>query len=412
MDLKVTNIEKSAVDKKISRVLVLQLVMFGSKILLVQGVPAIFQMRDLLDMLLLGIVAIMMFSIGKHILKRLRPEHIFMTIATSIMFLISMLINQDYLGGLLEMVPRFVFPCYASYILASVVFDINHVLYYHERYMKFLIMTSIVTAIFFSTHISVIHRNLYSMPYSDITLIPTVWYFIRYFEEKDKTSLILSIIGLLLILVFGSRNPLLSILALFIYFGLKYVFTSITMKKAVVTLCLVVIVAFFAINFEAIVIEFLDLLGNMGIHSRTLNKLLYVGIDDSGRSTIFRLLIAQLNDKPLLGLGIGGPEAALNILPHNLYLGILVYFGYPIGLLVLLLLCRIWLKAWTVSSNISKRLLLMYMVIIIPRGIVGISILSTEYFWLLLGICSSVIYQHKKKTFENKLQEMHALSEN
>ena len=102
MDLKVTNIEKSAVDKRISRVLVLQLVMFGSKILLVQGVPAIFQMRDVLDMLLLGIVAIMMFSIGKHILKRLRPEHIFMTIATSIMFLISMLINQDYLGGLLR----------------------------------------------------------------------------------------------------------------------------------------------------------------------------------------------------------------------------------------------------------------------------------------------------------------------
>ena len=56
------------------------------------------------------------------------------------------------------------------------------------------------------------------------------------------------------------------------------------MKKAVVTLCLVVIVAF-AINL-GIVIEFLDLPRNIGIHSRTLNKLLYVGIDDSGRSTI------------------------------------------------------------------------------------------------------------------------------
>ena len=380
-------------DARIANIIVLQLVFFGVKIILVQAIPWMYEARDTLDIILLCFVGIMFLFIIKDVLTRIRVEHVFMVILISILFLISVILHEENGAYILTAISRFIYPCFTSYLVLSVISDISWISFYFNRYMKYLIGASIIASFFLYLNISELHRNYYSMSYSDITLIPTIWYMIKYHDKGRKIDLLLAVVGIILIVVFGSRNPLISIFSLIIIYGIKYIVSSVSFTKIVIVFTILVAFLYIGVNYDRILDIVITTLDNHGLYSRTVAYLRAGKItSDSGRTEIYKKILVSLNDSPFIGLGLGGPEAVLEVLPHSLYLGILAYLGYPFGILSLVVFALTIIRGWLHSSHDTRGLLLMYLIITVPRGFTGLSILDTESVWWLIGICSSLIH--------------------
>ncbi len=161
-------------------------------------------------------------------------------------------------------------------------------------------------------------------------------------KEKNKFDILLTIPGLVMILMAGSRGPLLC-------YGIGLLLLSIEyLKKNYLWLKLFPFIAGIGVFFELFkerLTEFLlSLLSNYFAGSRTIEKMMAGELsDDSARDAIWGRSWKLIQDSPFLGYGAYGDrpyiyqfhDAAYS---HNFFLEFLVDFGPWVGGLLLLLM--------------------------------------------------------------------------
>ena len=116
----------------------------------------------------------------------------------------------------------------------------------------------------------------------------------------------------------------------------------------------------------------------------------------SGRDKIYELLLQKISEKPLFGYGIFG-EKHFNILySHNIALEIIVYYGIPVGLTIIVVYLATALRAYFRTDNkYAKDLILLFFVMTVARAPFGGSHLS-YYFFFLIGLSLLVLRQTRK----------------
>lgn len=234
-------------------------------------------------------------------------------------------------------------------------------------------------------------------------LLPNVLFALNYaFNNKKFYLWVVPIIGILYLLSMGSRGP---VIVTIVYIVLKFIKDSSSQnigKVLVLTVIGIAVIVFFNSDlYTDALITLRNLLAQFGVSTRVLD-LAIVGetvSHDSGRNDIYALLLSKLAEHPLKGYGVYGEWQWIGWSAHNLYLEIMIHFGIPMGIFVLLWIVKTIFGTYFKTSNThAKDFILIWICYIFIRGFFGGAYL--EYgMAFAIGFC---INEHRQVKMRSK----------
>lgn len=227
----------------------------------------------------------------------------------------------------------------------------------------------------------------YNMSMGYAILYPALYHLSKTY--MNRWYWILVVLELVIILVYGSRGPLLCFGVFFILF---FVFRD-GKNRSLYRLAALAALLFFLIIFFLFsnhILSFIAMIiSHFGIQSRTLNMLLNSRIALHGtREVIWRQTWVHILEKPLFGWGIAGELSYMVSYPHLVFLELLLHYGVVVGLPVCIsIVYRI------IVNLIRTKMCDIPILILLCSGFVPL-LLSDTYlnmpsFWILLAFCSN-----------------------
>lgn len=245
------------------------------------------------------------------------------------------------------------------------------------------VILGIIYAILFLTSNLPMLESLYNMSFGYSLLLPLL--FLIYFKQNK----ILIFFLVLIILIAGSRGPLIPIIAYILYRVIKY--NSI--YKQIV---LVFLVVFFVSLTFPILLSYMD---SIGVTSRTLLLLVEGSFDsDAGRGEIYEFIWSHILQKPFWGHGVFSDRVLLGIYCHNIILEFLLDFGLLISAFVFLVFFIVLIKLFKVISDDEKNLLvLLFLASVVPL-LASSSYLLDSKFPLFLAFFYVLLSKYMKSS--------------
>ncbi len=293
-------------------------------------------------------------------------------IAVTILFL-TMVIFPDNSPYVMSQGFRFLLPVIVpSFLCLTVVYDysiVEKTLYVISWFSFALILLYVYG--YFS---GIVYIRGYNMAFSFACVLP----FVSFYSHRKIYDFIICVFLFIIVIGIGARGGALA-MAFYVVFD---VFQHKSKWRFVIL--------FFIVSFIAL-IPFLDSwFDSIGITSRTLTKILDEDItSDSGRSWIWNSFWNSLLNHPFLGIGLYGDRGIYASVPycHNLFLEILIDFGFIIGgggiLIGLLKLITLYIH----SSEINKNNIIKYISALIVPFLTSGSYLVSSNFAIFIGLC-------------------------
>lgn len=237
-------------------------------------------------------------------------------------------------------------------------------------------------------------ENPYNMRFSYILSISLYFQSIGLIKEGNKKNIILILLDLFLIVMFGSRGPLLCYAIFLVLFVL---FENI--KKYVKGIFCIVLLNIY-LFLDKIILGIANIIDRFNISSRTLYLLVNDIQHSSGRDIIQKNSLYLLKQNSIFGLGIAGEFKYMEDYPHNIILDLMLHWGIIFGSLVFFLLVIFISKAFLKSSG-KERLL---MLIFISYGFITLlfsgTYLSWDGFYILLGLSLRILSRKKEEILQ------------
>lgn len=224
----------------------------------------------------------------------------------------------------------------------------------------------------------------YYMTYGMALLTPTCFVMQRTFSKPTKLNIITLIIFELNIIVYGHRGALLVTAVMMMLFFIKYV----NVRKKLVIGLVGIFVFFVLYLFGGQLIQFvIGIMNNMGLESRTLEKLLSGGIaDDSERYMIWGIMIANIMKLFPFGAGIGSDRIVLGsamrrgLYAHNFIFELCLDYGLIIGIIIVGWI--VWICYRTLTKINDESWAHLIQPILIPSVITLLTSASIYQYWL------------------------------
>lgn len=216
------------------------------------------------------------------------------------------------------------------------------------------------------------------------------------FKEKNITNILFFVLSLVLVVILGTRGPMLFACIFVCLCILRY---SSQRNRVFICIGLLVSVGIFVYYFMDIVQWLYDFSLERGIRNNGLHKILYAKDITNGRTDLYAVCIEKLKDAPILGRGIYADRKYIGGYVHLLPLELCLNFGLVIGtILFIALMGRCFYVLSKSDQNDIKWLL------IISAFFIGVcklfasgSYLEEPYFYLLIGILMRPIHQKREK---------------
>jgi len=231
----------------------------------------------------------------------------------------------------------------------------------------------------------------YDMSMSYAMLLPAM----ALYSHKKIWALLASFSLIIVILVIGSRG---AAVIFFLYVVYDILFNN---PKFVLPFFVLIGVLFASLPF------FLGYLSDLGLNSRTLLLLLSgEGAKISGRDELYLIIINQLKDHSLFGLGLWGDRQFLDgYYCHNFFLEVCAHFGMFAGPILLVFFIYLIVRAYFSSDRWHKTVLIKYFCAGLLPLMASNSYLISDAFGVFCGILV-VYYQnnhgHRKKVLKLK----------
>lgn len=297
-----------------------------------------------------------------------------------LLFAFSAFWNPDVLEYIMSEGIRFTL-CICLPIFLSFVSIQNRTIFYKVAFhiSTFVAFIGLLYLILLFTGNLPMKKNIYDMGLGYSLLIPALFLF----WHKGKFSVFVALLLTILILLLGSRGPLLPI-ALFVFIQ-RLILGSVNEKIFLFIVLIVIICSFSSI---------IDWLQDYGINSRTLELLVEGEMDsDSGRGDIYSIIVDKVSEHPILGYGVFSDRVFLDgSYCHNILLESFMNFGYfiPISfIMVMMLLICMCMKHFTKLE--FTLLLLFFLASVVPLFVSGSYLtdfrlpLFMGYIYVLLG---------------------------
>lgn len=406
MDIEIDKGNATQNDKYISQAVCFQVTAVGIKNMLVQAVPFLYVRNSILNLLIL--LAVLLFYIRTlwHI-KRFSMRVCCFLFFMVVSFAWTFIVFPENAPYVIRILPRSVPYCFMAWMFLAELKSFYWLEYYMNYCMLAVLGFSMVSSLFIYRigHITMSDWSTYSMPLSYVTMWAVMWLLYRYFKEEKIRWMFLAFIGIAIIILYGSRNPLIAIAAFLIISVFKKTVHDKSVRR--IKYLFLTVAGCGGMLFWKECLKLLNhVLTMFAISSRTIEMLSTGIIDPNGRDLIHQELKAAMHQHPILGFGICGDETVLREISqsaHSLYLSILSNYGYFIGSLLLALLIYWNVKAYKKAEGLEREILLMYMCMVWPRGFIGGDIWGSDVFWWMLGLMMSLISIRRKS---NKLEEI------
>lgn len=231
-------------------------------------------------------------------------------------------------------------------------------------------------------------QETYSMSAGYALILSVLIISSHWLKTKKIYDVFFVMIDLIIIVLFGSRGPILC----FIAFVLIHICVSDVLsqrRKVVYAMIIVSAVGIFVFNYSFILSFVADILESSGYSSRTLRLLLEgLGTYDAGRNSIQARTLELIRQKPWFGWGaVGGREVwGTPQYPHNIYLELFLCFGVPFGLLLSMVLTFIYIKGVLQKEPFSQMLAIIFVSKIVGL-LVSDSIFQCSEFFICIAFC-------------------------
>ncbi|PSL40698.1 O-antigen ligase-like membrane protein [Planomicrobium soli] len=336
---------------------------------------------QMVSKLVVGVIFIYSFPI---VFKRNKILLISVYFVSLFVFLLNFLFFPQNTSYLKNITFSFFFLCLPCFIYSYSI-EKSWIL---EKMMEFasLIVFFIGTIVGLLVLTNRMEIGMYSMSLSYYMLLPTLVFVRKFLDQYTIKPLVIFLISLSVILSFGSRGPLLSI-GIFVL-----IFLIITIKKQTSKTFIVYIGILFmtilTLLYQKQILQFLlNSLERFNLSSRSLRLLLKDEVYLSGRDNIYGDIWFQIKQSPLIGMGLAGDRQYFGgRYTHNIVLEILTNFGVFVGLIIVVLLISLLLRAFLFSSNQHSKLILVWICLGFIPLLVSSSYLIDYSFWILLGI--------------------------
>lgn len=210
----------------------------------------------------------------------------------------------------------------------------------------------------------------------------------HWLKTKKLYDFIFVAADLIIIILFGSRGPILCFVAfVFIHICVSNVLTQ--RRKVLYAALLIMAVGFLLFNYLFIITVVADLLEKFGYSSRTLRLLADgLGTYDSGRGTIQAEAVRLIYEKPWFGWGaVGGRETGpVPKYPHNIYLELLLSFGIPFGIILSVIITFIFVKGVFQKETFSQLLAIVFVSKTVSL-LISDSLFQYSEFFVCIAFC-------------------------
>lgn len=246
--------------------------------------------------------------------------------------------------------------CVSGAIFIAAVVDLNEYYKYYEK-MSYIFIIIISISMAFGVRNEILGSYSQTLSYS--LLIPILFQIDIALDKNKLINYFIVLMGLIGLVLFGSRGPLLPIIVFLI---LKFTvgMTQKGKKWTIITIFVVLALIIF-LNYEFILKVIERFLLSSGINSYNLKRLLANTLTSSEARTSLRRIYWQLiKERPIWGWGIYGGMIGDGLGPHNGLLEILMAFGLLAGIPLCTSLVLLVLRTFFINKGIYHKLLLIY----------------------------------------------------
>lgn len=240
-------------------------------------------------------------------------------------------------------------------------------------------------------------------------MLPTLLFSIYALRDNSKKLFwsIIMISSFTMILIFGSRGPLLGLI-IFILIILFADSKLKMMKKMLFTIgILASYVYFISLNGFSKILDFIYFNLNFQTYSISKLRLMFeegVAESSSGRDYLYENFINQIMIKPVLGNGIGITQELWDFSPHNLFLQVLIEFGFvgmAVFLIISLTIVYLLIKIRSADNDLFLILSIIFSVSF-SRLLVSSDLWLRQELWLFISMSINSFFILKLRSSNRK----------
>lgn len=259
----------------------------------------------------------------------------------------------------------------------------------------------------------VISHQQYNLEFGYEMLFPTAFMGSYAFLKHKKLYYIFFAIGAYVILMGGSRG---AIVWTIVMFPLMFPFLWKNMNKNkrvylfIIFALLFIIIIYIFINFKMFIEALAALLSSIGLESRTIASFLDGSISDgNGREEIYAVAIDMIKSGGPLGWGVYGDRFviankikwAIWGYSHNIFLELLVAFGYFTGTIACILLVKGVVGQYRNCDTEGRQIIFMTFLVTSCKLLLSNSFWYSSAFWALMAL--AIKWREKQKHVLSRL---------
>lgn len=125
----------------------------------------------------------------------------------------------------------------------------------------------------------------------------------------------------------------------------------------------------------------------IGIRSRSIHLFLRDEVHLSGRDQIYNLVLKEIHENPIMGIGIAGDRRIIGTgYAHNIFIEILGNFGLIVGRILIVVLLVLIVKSLFRRDKQYTNLVVIWLSLGFFHLMISGTYLTNIKFWILLGL--------------------------
>ena len=216
------------------------------------------------------------------------------------------------------------------------------------------------------------------------------------FERPTILNVVTTIIGVVLMISFGSRGPIVAV----VVFAFMYAMIIKKWKHPLRTKSLfTLVICMFTLFYEPILKLLMSITEKMGMSKRIYTRLLEgTMFSASGRDDIQKQVFNAIWKNPIFGYGFGADQTLTGSYSHNIAIELWISLGIFIGTAVLIWMVIKMIRGInTAHDNFCKGFLLLLICCSFLKLLMSSTFLNEGLLYLMLGICVSYIRNRNTK---------------
>lgn len=366
----------------------------------------------LADFVLPAIFLVLFIMGGRHVTKGFRPIDMVFFLFLISLYMTQYLLFPENTERISEFFPPLIVSLIPMYFVGTAI-DINQV--YKPMYVMSIIcvLLQALNTLYFESaeRMAMTEEELSEQMNVSYRILPYVIFcFLGWLRKFDLVGFATSIIGLFLLVSFGSRGPVACTLLFIVLYVVLY--KAFRGKWFVVTFIGLLLI--FALAYlEQFFILMQGILAQAGLSTRIIDLAVNEEVVShvSGRDGVAEILMRRLQDAPFLGYGIGGTWKFVGMYAHNIFLDVFISFGKVPGGLMLLAIFAVVFRGWRRCKTMEEKGFILVLICCFAKLFVSYTVFSDPSWMLMLGFSVGVMRRNKTAKSSRMLKPQHATIE-